>query len=352
MNNILKLALIGVVGLGLAGILLIRKGGEVPGDGPVLIHEEERVLWKKEDGENHLFARIRFDVDDEENLYVLDERLRNIRVFDKSGYFVRHIGRIGQGPGEFQNPCFFIQVTPEQELVVYDQAPRKLIYYSLHGRYIKEKSVLFLGIPFKTRIDSKGDLVCFFSGSPPSEELKKFDSHGEVLGEFHSRELKIDIYSNDLKVAQPTVCFALTQDDHIVWGYSQNYEIEVIDPDGRLVRRIEKKRKPLKFTEKDKRKYRTMYEGMIAQGAELVFPSFHPFFGDISVDEKNRVFVRTYEKNEKGAVYYDVFSLTGEYLAKVPLPHAPRLWKNNKAYAVTGDEDGYPMIIRYAVEWR
>ena len=103
---------------------------------------------------------------DEENLHVLDERLRNIRVFDKNGEFVRYIGGIGQGPGEFQNPCYFI-------------------FYSLQGRHLKEKLALYLGIPIKIRIDSKGNPVFFFSGLPPAEELKKFDSH-------------------DLKVAQPS----------------------------------------------------------------------------------------------------------------------------------------------------
>lgn len=43
-------------------------------------------------------------LDDDGNVYVLDQGARNIRVFDSAGTPVRTIGREGAGPGEFATP--------------------------------------------------------------------------------------------------------------------------------------------------------------------------------------------------------------------------------------------------------
>ena len=44
---------------------------------------------------------------------------KNVLVFESSGTFLRSIGRVGQGPGEFRNPDH-LQVLPGDTLVVWD----------------------------------------------------------------------------------------------------------------------------------------------------------------------------------------------------------------------------------------
>lgn len=335
----------------LQNVPLLRKMKKPKSEMPKLILKEDLFLGGKEEKEDYLFTRIRIDVDDDENLYVLDEKLRNIRVFDKKGRFVQFIGQIGQGPGEFQNPFIFIQVTSKKELVVYDRGLRKFIFYSLNGEYLKQAVAGKLGIPFKIRIDSKGNSVCFYSGSPPSLELKKFNSNFEVLDTLYSKQIEIES-GYDLKVAKPTLHFALTHDDNIIWGYSDRYELKVINSKGQTIRKIIKDRKPVKFTKKDKNRYRDIYEAMIKRGAILKFPSHFPAFGDISVDENSRIFVMTHEKNKEGKNYYDVFDQEGKYFTRVALGFSPIIWKNNKVYTIIRDEEENSIVKRYTVEWK
>lgn len=319
-------------------------------DLPKLILRQDLSLGENEEDENYLFSRIRIDVDDEERIYVLDEKFRNIRVFDKNGRFIQYIGEIGQGPGEYQYPVTFIQVTSKKELVIYDRGVRKFIFYSLNGKFLKEIPLGIMGIPFRIRIDSKGNFVCFYSGAPPSLELKKFSPDFRVLNTLFSQQTEIES-GYDLKVGEPTIHFALTYDDNIIWGYSERYKLNVINPEGHLIRKITKNQKPVKFTKKDKDRYKNMYETLIARGAILKFPSHFPAFGDISVDENNRIFVMTYETNKDGDYYYDVFNFQGEIITRITLSFYPLIWKSNKVYTVIRDEKGYSIIKRYIVEW-
>ncbi|MGH7657404.1 MAG: 6-bladed beta-propeller, partial [Gemmatimonadales bacterium] len=51
------------------------------------------------------FADIRgLAVDDWGRMYVLDQQMKVVRLFDSSGVFIRKMGREGEGPGEFVYP--------------------------------------------------------------------------------------------------------------------------------------------------------------------------------------------------------------------------------------------------------
>ena len=50
--------------------------------------------------EEYLFGRIgSLAVDDDRNVYVLDEQAQHVRVFDSAGVYMRTLGRRGEGPG-------------------------------------------------------------------------------------------------------------------------------------------------------------------------------------------------------------------------------------------------------------
>lgn len=53
------------------------------------------------------------------HIVIMDSKLSELRVFDRSGKFVERIGRAGDGPGEFRNPAAMV-VTPRDEILVVD----------------------------------------------------------------------------------------------------------------------------------------------------------------------------------------------------------------------------------------
>ena len=68
---------------------------------PVLELKEDLSLGGPEARGDYAFGNgIRFVVDEEASIYVLDTQDAHIKVFDKTGKYVRTIGRKGQGPGE------------------------------------------------------------------------------------------------------------------------------------------------------------------------------------------------------------------------------------------------------------
>jgi DNA-binding beta-propeller fold protein YncE len=56
-----------------------------------------------------MFSNIMaIDVDRDGNIYVCDAISSSIKKFDSEGNFVKSIGRLGKGPGEFEFPTSFV----------------------------------------------------------------------------------------------------------------------------------------------------------------------------------------------------------------------------------------------------
>ena len=104
--------------------------------GDVLSLEEDLVLGRKEK-EEYLFVRITLDVDEDENMYVLDSKNSNIRVYDKNGFYKKTIGKRGEGPGEMVGPIG-IQITPQNEIMVNNSTRRRLPLFFFSGECLRQ----------------------------------------------------------------------------------------------------------------------------------------------------------------------------------------------------------------------
>ena len=58
-------------------------------------------------GKTHFKYPTHIDVDDDGNIYILDNKSASIIKYDSSGKFIKKIGSKGQGPGELDNPWLF-----------------------------------------------------------------------------------------------------------------------------------------------------------------------------------------------------------------------------------------------------
>lgn len=77
------------------------------------------------------------EADSVENIYILDDMLRKIIIFDKKGNFLGTIGREGKGPGEFQMPVNLI-INSKDEIIVFDSLNHKFSFFKKDGALIKE----------------------------------------------------------------------------------------------------------------------------------------------------------------------------------------------------------------------
>ena len=124
----------------------------------------------------------RIAVDNEGRICVVDFGNRRVQVFDKDGGFVRTLGGVGQGPGEYRFPSS-VMIDSFGNIIVNDSA-RFLIYYSPEGLFQKKVTLkASLSLP---SLGPGGTVIGTAPLSPraeggPKNRLLQLGSDGEVL---------------------------------------------------------------------------------------------------------------------------------------------------------------------------
>lgn len=92
-----------------------------------------------ESSEQSIFAHIDKLVIHNNHFYILDKaKAKKIFVFAEDGKFIRTIGRIGKGPGEYSNIEDFTIATETDNVVILTY-PSRVITYDSKGQFINEK---------------------------------------------------------------------------------------------------------------------------------------------------------------------------------------------------------------------
>jgi hypothetical protein len=336
------------------GVTIVKNPKEPMYGEEVFSIEEEFIIGKTKGSEDYIFSEVRdLDVDSEGRIFVLDYKETNIKVFDKSGKHVNTIGRKGQGPGEFQRPSQ-IYLTPQKEILVNDTGARQLHFFSLNGifkRSVSQTNMTFFGGP---KVDQKEQIVAahLITDKKVTYMLKKFDSRlKEVLKIFSTDILKFP----NLNPFFPRASWEITYEGNVIWGFPDKYELNIINSEGILIKKIIKDYNPVRITQDDKDnciKERFGGYDKVSPGVKIVWDDYYNAYRNFTIDDEDRIFVHTYEKilNENG-FYYDVFDSEGRYIAKIPLKVQPQIWKKNRLYTIEEDEDGYQFVKRYKVTW-
>jgi hypothetical protein len=335
------------------GVTVVKNPKEPIHKEDVFILEEELSIGNGNKGEEYSFFRIgNIAVDDIESIYVADIASAHIRVFDSDGKYLRTIGRKGQGPGEMQMPSY-VQITSNNEVLVQDYMAQRLSFFSVNGKYLRQISTAKTRTPFiPIKMDSQGNLIVFAASAPPpvgGKELRIYDPNLELLMIIAKEERGT---RGIFDIGKSSLYCDVSPSNNIVWGDSKEYVLQILNQRGDLIKKIIKEYNPIEITAEDKEKYEKQYAGPVKRGMRLNFRGHFPAFSEISVDDEERIFVKTYERVE---CREDVFEAEGKYIAKVPIQanlNRDSIWKNNKLYTIEEDEEGYQVVKRYKVSWR
>jgi hypothetical protein len=330
------------------GVTVVKNPKEpMYGEGVFLV-EEELSIGEGGKGDEYLFSdAVDIEVDKEGKLYILDIHEAQIKVFDKTGKYIKTFGNKGQGPGEMNRPSS-LQITPKGEIAVNDWPARKIHFFKLDGNFLRATPQRDLDFFTNPIFDQEGNITAGYMimENEVVYVLKKFN---------HELKESFPIFSTViLKYPQinpfyPRCYWDLIEETNIIWGFADKYELFIIDSEGKTVKKITKKYDPVKITDEEKEK-RT--EGL-REGVKLVWNAHHNPFIYLCVDDEGRIFTRTYEKvPESGEYYYDVFDRDGKYMAKIPLKSRPYVIKKGKLYTIEEDEEGYQLVKRYRVSWK
>jgi len=330
------------------GLTIVKNPKEPVYGDEVFSIEEELKIGEVEGDENYMFSQIRdIAVDKNENIYVADFKETHVKVFDKDGKYLRVFGKKGQGPGEI-GMIYGIQITEKNELIVNDSNQRKISYFSLGGELIQSKEIRIS--PLRLYCDSKKNYyaVDFILEPPDSRyELLKYDGDMNLIATIAKTPAP-----DPLKPYIPFMPIFYCQvmnDDCLLYGYPESYELQIFNPEGKVIKKILRDYDPVPISEEEKEERRKD----IRPGRKFEFARYHSAFYRFKVDDEGRIFVRTWEKPESGEGYFfDIFNPEGKYIAKIPLNIRPYVLKKGKIYTIEEDEDGYQFVKRYKTTWK
>ncbi|MBD3414692.1 MAG: 6-bladed beta-propeller [Candidatus Aminicenantes bacterium] len=335
------------------GVKIIRNPKTPMYEKDVLELEEELSLGGKEvQKQEHMFSSIKeMCVDDSGNMYILDINQKSINKFNSKGEFLGALGRTGQGPGEYGFP-WDICISGNR-LVVFDIIYRRIIFYSLDGEHIKHINTFKKGQLLDIEMNSNQEFLVHLlaSGQKSMYELSWFDADFnkiEVIESFEREKIPL------LESLSPDIHWCLTKKDEVVWGYSDRYEIKILDAHGQLTTRILRNYDPIPVNEQEyagqiKRKFGGKSPGPRFQQK---LPKNHPAFHSILSDDQGRIFIGTFDNTEDQGHNYDILDAQGKYIAQMTFPVTPFLFKKGKLYCLEQDPDGFILVKRYRVKWK
>jgi hypothetical protein len=317
------------------GITVVRNPKEPIYSEEVFQLEEDLTITSPEDDELMFQNLTTLVVDDAENIYVTDTKAGHILVFDKSGDFVRKIGKRGQGPGEMMYPLDIVLLA-QKELMVNDLGQAKLNFFSLEGEFLTQITTSKYPAFRRPKADATGNIVVSHAimDKPVKIFLKKFDSELNPLCEIASSVAITQPPVLDYFEILRTTSFVwnILSTDEIIWGNFSKYEIFVCDPYGNCLRKIVKEDEGVPITkEEEKNLIKNMYgDNPVPSSITLKFPDRYPPFIHFTCDEEGRILVYTYEKTEDDERdHYDVFDSEGKFILRTTFKFWPQVWKNS-----------------------
>jgi hypothetical protein len=340
-------------------IVLNHKNPYLLGGKPVSFRLEEELrinFLKSEFADLGLAWPAEAHADSKGNIFVLDRYRKSkyfISKFSKSGAFAKSIGRVGQGPGEIQS-VVSMGVDSQDNVWVCSPDDKRIVFYNGEGEMVKEKrypphwwsveplkngSYLALGSAREKSSAGTGYHVWLYDANFHEVNLLDFYDSSRLL-------------SGEKYVGIPLLTWKAHEDKIYVGNEQRHYEILVYNLDGRLLRKIRKEHKtvpyPKKFKEdvaRDQPSYSTLE----------YCPPFNSFF----VDDKDYLFVMTYEKGIESDEYlHDIFNEEGVFVGRASLGISGSLGRAlNRMHAIArggryyrlrfkGEED-YPEMVVY-----
>jgi hypothetical protein len=308
---------------------------------------EDLSIGVREGAPEYMFQSPRgVAVNDRGDIYVLDYRAREVKMYDKEGLYVRTIGRRGQGPGELHIPNFILWSAEDKLLV---GGFNRLSYFEPDGTFVE--STPMKGQFFVSDVDSAGNILgTAMANDKGVYEIRKYDPEVNELCSFGSSP-----FPNTAETGRRNPYFNLIRadvinGDQVVTGYpEEGYVLKIYDGEGTLLRRIEKAYVPLDIDQDELAARREAFPPEI----KFDVPKHYPPFRWLMADDEGDLWVLTYEKTPDGEQdYMDVFDAEGRFRAKIPFKAIPLLIKNRKIYIAEEDEEGYPFIKRYSLIWK
>lgn len=337
------------------------------------VSEELRIGTAFGDGSD-VFAQVHdIAVDGLGRIYVLDQQVDQIAVFDPDGRHLRTLGGSGAGPGEMENPRGMDWGSADYLWIV-DPGNGRYIAYDTAGKFVDNRTRTIGGFSYSWGggADSEGFLYdtgfLFSEDTEPERILLRVDSSGTPIDTFplpKFESLTYTLVEDGATRMASTVPYSprlhwLLSESGLWFGSSDRYRIVQRTLEGDTLRIIDRPYEPIPVQDEERERAleRDFLQRMRDAGADVdpgLVPDHKPAFQAFLITSGGYVWVRPTPADTSGGTRYDVFNPKGRYLGRVGLPvdistRPTPIIKNGNLYGVTRDELGIEYVMRFGVE--
>jgi DNA-binding beta-propeller fold protein YncE len=198
--------------------------GTVPG-------EEQFIgrFSKYGDDDGELIWPAGLTLDSEENIYVTDEWLNRVSIFDKEGNFLSLWGGSGNGNGAFDRPSG-VAADADDNLYIVDSMNHRVQKFTKDGQFLAKWGSFGelkgeFNSPWGITIDQMGYV---YVADHKNHRAQKFTPDGEFVAEFGS-------YGTGIRQLNLPSDVAVDPDGDIYVCDWANSRVQVFEPDGRFI---------------------------------------------------------------------------------------------------------------------
>jgi hypothetical protein len=377
-------------------IVVRTERGSAWGDRARLVEE---VRIGELDGPAHYtFGRIRSVVPSADGrLYVLDEQVPAVRVFDAAGAHILSFGRRGSGPGEMQRPDA-MALMPDGRVLVRDPGNARISVFTPEGEsleswridgtfstsdpmYVAADGRVFTQAIISERMAERMEvgLVTLQDGGTPGDTLRApvWNYEPPLLTATNESDGGRAISRTGVPFT-PQTSWTLDSHGRVVGGLGTRYAVEAFRTDGRILR-IERTTPavPVQPGEREFREHQTTRNMRNTdpnwRWSGPSIPGTKPPISRVRVDHDDRIWVQVAAPGEvvpeaerpdppasgdvgptpwRDPLVFDLFEGEGRFLATLHAP--PRFtWtasRGDHVWGVTRDELDVQYVVRLRIE--
>ncbi len=301
-----------------------------------------------------------------DKLYVSDSGVHDIKSFRLDGTFYKKFGIKGRGPGDTYLPRYMC--LSNDRLVVWEIGNRRFSFFALDGKFLKiEKYQLksqeqVVGIK---GLDDGRIILETIAIELNKEKRDAFEWHVLTLYSCEMKYIK-EIYrqkehsfkyfenANPPRIGlpfRPQLLWDILRGNKIAVGFSDKYEIKLIDINTGVTKSFSHSKTPVQVTDKDKQKYLDLVLSYLEKDENLklmkfmrdnvTFPSFKPIFKKIRCDIEGHILVFLDSNSDEGGNIqysdaFDVFDDQGKMINHVTITN--REFSADMLFSVNNNE--------------
>lgn len=352
-------------------LVVTQLSGQVCGATGIL--REDMRIGRADGPDEYLFGRVlAMAARGDGPVYVYDDQIHALRLYDRNGAFVRNIGRRGSGPGEYQY-IIGLALLDDGRLATWDVRGHRINMYRGDGEPLDDILVTLGQMQFidKAFAVDTADTYYVLTWGAGRLRMLHFDDGGRVRDTLWYPRGQPFLGTRGV---HPRLVATFHPHGHFVHGTSDRYAVHLRTPEG-VPLTIERTVAPLPFADEERAQLQARLDWNARstpvadrpRGEFATVPSAKPFFTDVLVGRDGTIWVlrelasrprvsiqATRRDSEPQVTWsadreFDVFAPDGRYYGRVPAPeHATiRVIDGTTLWGVVRDDDGVESIVRY-----